>query len=87
MKPSAFKRSDGELGKLPKLATLQVVFVGQPEFEDQLNSQGLRQLRQRIEIRHQISLLSNRESEDYIDHRLDWSEVAVPRNLPQKPFR
>lgn len=60
----------GELGMLPKLATLQIVFVGQPEFEDKLNSQGLRQLKQRIGIKRQIRVLSKRESEDYIDHRL-----------------
>jgi type II secretory pathway predicted ATPase ExeA len=60
----------GELGMLPKLAALQVVFVGQPEFEDKLNSQGLRPLKQRIEIKHQIRAFSERESEDYIDHRL-----------------
>ncbi len=60
----------GELSMLPKLTTLQVVFVGQPEFEDKLNSQGLMELRQRIGIKHQISPLGKRESEDYIDHRL-----------------
>lgn len=60
----------GELGMLPKLATLQIVFVGQPEFEDKLNSQGLRQLKQRIRIKRQIRVFSERESEDYIDHRL-----------------
>jgi general secretion pathway protein A len=60
----------GELGMLPKLPTLQFVFVGQPEFEDKLNSQGLRQLKQRIGVKGQIRILSERESEDYIDHRL-----------------
>ena len=60
----------GELGMLPKLATLQIVFVGQPEFEDKLNSQGLRQLKQRIGIKRQIRVFSERESEDYIGHRL-----------------
>ena len=60
----------GELGMLPKLATLQVVFVGQPEFEDKLNSQGLRPLKQRIGIKRQIRVFSERESGDYIDHRL-----------------
>ena len=60
----------GELGMLPKLATLQIVFVGQPEFEDKLDSQGLRQLKQRIGIKRQIRVFSEKESEDYIDHRL-----------------
>src|SRR4030043_525491 len=60
----------GEFGMLPKLATLQIVFVGQPEFEDKLNSQGLRPLKQRIGIKRQIRVFSEKESEDYIDHRL-----------------
>jgi len=74
----------GELGMLPKLATLQIVFVGQPEFEDKLNSQGLRQLRQRIGIKHQISLLSKRESEDYIDHRLRLVRSRSSEKFTQK---
>ncbi|OGP80364.1 MAG: hypothetical protein A2V86_00560 [Deltaproteobacteria bacterium RBG_16_49_23] len=60
----------GELAMLPKLATLQIVFIGQPELEDKLNSQGLRQLKQRIGIKLQIRVFNERESEDYIDHRL-----------------
>lgn len=60
----------GELGMLPKLAALQIVFIGQPEFEDKLNSQGLSQLKQRIGIRRQIETLTEEESKDYIDHRL-----------------
>jgi len=74
----------GELGMLPKLATLQVVFVGQPEFEDKLNSQGLRQLKQRIGIKHQISLLGKRESEDYIDHRLRLVRSSSAKKFTQK---
>jgi len=74
----------GELDMLPKLATLQVVFVGQPEFEDKLNAQGLRQLKQRIRIKHQISLLSQRESEDYIDHRLRLVGSSSAEKFTQK---
>ena len=60
----------GELGMLPKLATLQVIFVGQPEFEDKLNLQGLGPLKQRVGVKRQIRVFSERESGDYIDHRL-----------------
>lgn len=60
----------GELGMLPKIEALQIVFVGQPEFEDKLNSQGLRQLKQRIGVKQQIRLFNEEESKDYIDHRL-----------------
>jgi type II secretory pathway predicted ATPase ExeA/phage tail protein X len=74
----------GELGMLPKLATFQVLFVGQPKFEDKLNSQGLGQLRQRIGIKHQISLLNKRESEDYIDHRLRLVRSSSAEKFTQK---
>jgi type II secretory pathway predicted ATPase ExeA len=60
----------GELGMLPRLAALQIVFVGQPEFEDKLNLQGLRQLKERIGIKHQIRVFSEEESKNYINHRL-----------------
>jgi general secretion pathway protein A len=60
----------GEFGMLPKSASLQIVSVGQPEFEGKLNSQGLRQLKQRIEIKHQLRVFSEEESKDYINHRL-----------------
>lgn len=49
---------------------IQIVFVGQPELEDKLNSESLKQLRQSIEIRRQIRGLSEEESKEYIDHRL-----------------
>ena len=49
---------------------IQVVLVGQPEFEDKLNSQGLSQFKQRIRIKRQIRALTEEESMDYIDHRL-----------------
>ncbi len=60
----------GELGMLPKIPALQIVFVGQPEFEDKLNLQGLRQLKQKIEIKYQIRPFSQEESKSYISHRL-----------------
>ncbi len=50
---------------------LQIVFVGQPEFEFKLNSQELNQLSQRIKIRCQIRPLTKKEARDYIDHRLN----------------
>jgi general secretion pathway protein A len=63
---------------------IQIVFVGQPEFEDKLNSQDLRQLKQKIEIKRQIRPLSEEESKEYIDHRLrlvgsSSSEVFTPK--------
>jgi general secretion pathway protein A len=50
---------------------VQIVFVGQQEFDALLNSQELRQLKQRIAIRTSIHPLSRRESHEYINHRLN----------------
>jgi len=65
---------------------IQIVFVGQPELEDKLNSESLKQLRQSIEIRRQIRSLSEEESKEYIDHRLrlvgsSSSEIFSPKAL------
>jgi hypothetical protein len=49
---------------------LQFVFVGQSEFEERVDSPGLTQFRERLEIRHQIKTLTEEESKEYIDHRL-----------------
>lgn len=65
-----------ELRMLSNLETstsklLQIVLVGQPELEMKLNSENLRQLKQRIGIRRQITPLSIEEMKHYIDHRLN----------------
>jgi general secretion pathway protein A len=49
---------------------LQIVLVGQPEFEAKLNAQALRQLKQRLVIRAAIAPLTAEESRDYILYRL-----------------
>jgi len=53
-----------------KTKLLQLLLVGQPELEIKLNSQDLRQLKQRIGIRRQIKPLNDKEIRQYIDHRL-----------------
>lgn len=53
-----------------KLKLVQIVVVGQPELEVKLDSEELRQLKQRIGIRRQIIPLSKKESREYIEHRL-----------------
>ena len=65
-----------ELRMLSNLETstsklVQIVFVGQPELEVKLNSDHLRQLKQRIGIRRHIMPLSLEESRQYIEHRLN----------------
>ena len=49
---------------------LQIVLIGQVEFEEILNLYKLRQLKQRIVIRSTILPLSEKESTAYIKHRL-----------------
>jgi len=49
---------------------LKIVFVGQPDFENKLNSEDLETLKQSIEIKRQIRGFSEEESAKYIDHRL-----------------
>jgi len=55
----------------PKSKLLQIVLVGQPELEAKLDSEDLRQLKQRIGIRRHISPLSREECVNYIEHRLN----------------
>ena len=50
---------------------LQIVLIGQYEFEDILNLYELRQLKQRIVLRSTIVPLSQKESMAYIKHRLE----------------
>ena len=54
----------------PKDKLIQIVLVGQPEFEEKLNMEKLRQLKQRIAIRSTILPLTKSESLDYIEHRM-----------------
>jgi general secretion pathway protein A len=49
---------------------LQVLLVGQPELEVKLNSDALRQLKQRIGIRRRIKPLNREECAEYMEHRL-----------------
>ncbi len=49
---------------------LQIVLIGQPELDDMLNKEELRQLKQRIAIRATIYPLTREESLNYVKHRL-----------------
>lgn len=49
---------------------LQIVLAGQPELRDRLARKDLRQLRQRIMVRCQLSTLNEQETGQYIAHRL-----------------
>jgi type II secretory pathway predicted ATPase ExeA len=49
---------------------LQIVLVGQPELEQKLDSQQLRQLKQRVGLRCNLKPLDTKEMKDYIHRRL-----------------
>jgi general secretion pathway protein A len=57
---------------------LQIVLCGQPELEQVLGRNELRQLKSRIAVRATISLLSRQESLAYIRHRLSKSSRIEP---------
>jgi general secretion pathway protein A len=50
---------------------LQEILVGSPEIAGKLNSADLRQLNQRITVRRQLKPLTEEESRQYIEHRLN----------------
>ncbi|MGC9324465.1 MAG: AAA family ATPase [Desulfomonilia bacterium] len=49
---------------------VQIMLLGQQELNEKLQSPQLRQLKQRIGIKYHIPPLDNKETRDYIDHRL-----------------
>ncbi len=49
---------------------LQIVLVGQPELATLLAQENLRQLKQRISLRHHVAPLAGDEIVEYIQHRL-----------------
>ncbi len=53
-----------------KKKLLQIIFVGQLEFNDKLRLPQLRPLNQRITIRYVLKPLSKRDTLQYIEHRL-----------------
>ena len=54
----------------PKSKLLQIMLVGQPELEDMLQRQELRQLRQRIVLRFRLRPFDLQETAGYIEERL-----------------
>jgi type II secretory pathway predicted ATPase ExeA len=64
----------GKLAKLPescpRAGEIQIIFVGQPGFEELLHSENLDLLNRKMKIRHQIRSLDGFQSREYIDHRL-----------------
>jgi general secretion pathway protein A len=60
-----------EVGRLSDLeGRLQIIFVGQPEFEGKICSERLKHINQKITAKRQIIALDKKQSAKYIDHRL-----------------
>jgi len=57
---------------------LQLVLAGQLGLRSNLDSSGMRQLRQRIRVDYQLGFLNREEIEDYIVHRLKTSGRTDP---------
>jgi general secretion pathway protein A len=60
---------------------LQIVLLGQPELREMLQRRSLRQLAQRITARYHLTPLSARDTERYVQHRM---QVA---GAERNPFR
>ncbi|MEB2346965.1 MAG: AAA family ATPase [Deltaproteobacteria bacterium] len=55
---------------------IQILLLGQPELDAMLESEDLRQLRQRIAVRWRLAPLSREEAGEYVRHRLRVSAGA-----------
>ncbi|MDR3570201.1 MAG: AAA family ATPase [Syntrophobacteraceae bacterium] len=66
---------------------LQIILVGQPEFEAKMNLPDLRQLKQRIAIRSRILALTPEESIAYIYHRLMKASLFLNPAFSRKALR
>jgi type II secretory pathway predicted ATPase ExeA len=60
---------------------LQILLVGQPELDDKLDSTNLRQLKQRIAVRAQLSPLEPEETVGYIRRRLQVAGNTTPDSV------
>jgi MSHA biogenesis protein MshM len=61
-----------------KRKLLQVVLFGQPELDRKLESESVRQLRQRITFQYTLKPLSRQEVADYVAHRLTIAGYTGP---------
>ena len=62
---------------------LQIVLVGQPELKDKLSKFNLRQIRQRIFIKHNILPLKEEEVREYVEYRLRQAGTTKINILPE----
>ena len=62
----------------PKHKLIQIILSGQPELDVKLSRPELRQLAQRISLRRYINPLSEKETYEYIQHRLSVADYSGP---------
>ena len=62
---------------------LQIVLLGQPELIEKLKQSNLRQIRQRIFVKHDLTPLKMEELKHYIEHRLRKAGVENINILPE----
>jgi general secretion pathway protein A len=65
----------------PEEKLLQILLVGQPELDEQLDSTGLRQLKQRIALRSHLGALDLDETRGYIYCRLQLAGNSSPEQV------
>jgi general secretion pathway protein A len=58
---------------------IQIVLAGQPELNDVLARNDLRQLNQRVAVRYSLTPMNFRDAADYISHRLKISGCRLPQ--------
>ena len=63
---------------------LQILLVGQPELAVRLNSPELRQLKQRVMLRHHLRALSLQECCEYVSNRLKVAGGEPNHFYPQR---
>ncbi|HEX6530246.1 MAG TPA: AAA family ATPase [Burkholderiales bacterium] len=61
-----------------KRKLMQVVLFGQPELDRKLESDSVRQLRQRITFQYMLKALARHEVKDYVAHRLTIAGYSGP---------
>jgi hypothetical protein len=63
---------------------IQIIISGQPELENTLSQRSLRQLAQRIGLRCRTKPFTEKETYEYIDHRLKVADYNGPRLFANK---
>ena len=66
---------------------VQIVLVGQPEFDETLKRKELRQLQQRISIKATISPLTNKECMEYVQYRMSKASLNGSKVFTQSAIK